>query len=669
MLALLALLLPAPELPQDPAASATTPRIAWQRNLADALAEQKATGLPLLIAVNMDGEVFNERFANETYRDPEFVALTAGYVCVIASPERHSDMDYDAAGNRVECPRFGGCTCSEHIQIEPLLFARWFDGRRNAPRHIGVSPDGKVLFDRYLDGSMQTAIDAIRKHRGQPPPPLSSLEPAELLRRTDIKARHALERLYRDGDAKARRQLLTAAGEAGNPPFDLLRQGLRDADDATFAVAAAALAKVATVDLRIDIEDALARSAASEREPLLARLNALGKSDPAIARLATHLATAPAGLPAALTAPWPTAPFTAADRNTIEAELDRCEAKLKQTPDDDLTRRQLAAAQLALGLWLAANGGKGPELWFEDAARSAAKVKGEAEGAAAAAIVAIAAWFGGDAARAATALAQTLAAPATAKPLDAWLAPTFLEAALPLWAQLAYGRIEGNAECLVTAELSRALAALALLDQRGGSSASDSGPLAGIGLLEHCGLRQAARGHLHQLALRVPTSASAHERWRNRLRIDLGTDAMLAAYGKFLEQCPDRPTAEWFAGLAALVAAEQYERDRRGAQALSAYALAVARFERSGAGNADYADSANHYAVLALAGGAERKHAAGDLDGAVADLLRAHALRPDSLDEVDGLQRKPRAIAERIRRALRQAGKDALAERLQGLLP
>ena len=148
-------------LPQEPA-----PRIEWQRSLADALQVQSQTGQPLLLCVNTDGEVFCDRFAETTYRDPAFVALTKGYVCVIASPDRHTERDYDGQGRRIECPRFPGCTCSEHQNVEPELFARWFRGERYAPRHVAVPRNGEPLFDRFLDGSMQTAIDAIEKARG-----------------------------------------------------------------------------------------------------------------------------------------------------------------------------------------------------------------------------------------------------------------------------------------------------------------------------------------------------------------------------------------------------------------------------------------------------------------------------------------------------------------------
>jgi hypothetical protein len=183
---------------QEPDRPAEPPRIEWQRNLEDALAAQQATGLPLLVVANMDGETFNDRFAKSVYRDPAFIAATRGYICVIGSNDRHNERDYDASGQRIECPRFPGCTCSEHIDIEPELFRRWFDGKRTAPRHIGVAADGKILFDRFLDASMQTAIDAIVANQGKPKVSLdAAADLGALMARRDGLARRTLEGMYR----------------------------------------------------------------------------------------------------------------------------------------------------------------------------------------------------------------------------------------------------------------------------------------------------------------------------------------------------------------------------------------------------------------------------------------------------------------------------------------
>ena len=124
-----------PAAPTSPAISAPAtstppqdrPRILWQRSLDDALRVQEATGKPLLVCVNQDGETFCERFADSTYLDPEFVALTEKFVCVIASPDEHTKRDYDGRGRRV----LRGRLCDRR----PL---RTRCGRRAARRHAAV---------------------------------------------------------------------------------------------------------------------------------------------------------------------------------------------------------------------------------------------------------------------------------------------------------------------------------------------------------------------------------------------------------------------------------------------------------------------------------------------------------------------------------------------------
>ncbi|MBL8752161.1 MAG: hypothetical protein JNK15_02575, partial [Planctomycetes bacterium] len=197
----------------------------------------------------------------------------------------------------------------------------------------------------------------------------------------------------------------------------------------------------------------------------------------------------------------------------------------------------------------------------------------------------------------------------------------------------------------------------------------ERGLLAGIGLLEFAGLRQEARTRLAGVVAAFPASAAAHERWRNRTAIDLGWTAVQKGLADHVATAKDKPTAEWFAGYGCLLAAEQHTRDLLVDRALAAYADAIDRLGRSAAGNADFADSAHHYAVLALAGRAELLLQKGHADDAAADLLRAAELRPASLDESDGLQRKPRAIAGRIHKAIAAAGNAELAAKLQQLLP
>jgi len=59
--------------------------IKWQRTWEDALAVSRETGKPILVCVNMDGEIASEHYAGIRYRDPEIAKLYEPYVCVIAS--------------------------------------------------------------------------------------------------------------------------------------------------------------------------------------------------------------------------------------------------------------------------------------------------------------------------------------------------------------------------------------------------------------------------------------------------------------------------------------------------------------------------------------------------------------------------------------------------------
>jgi hypothetical protein len=45
--------------------------IAWQRTFADALAVSKQTKRPILICVNMDGEIASQHYAGIRYRAPD----------------------------------------------------------------------------------------------------------------------------------------------------------------------------------------------------------------------------------------------------------------------------------------------------------------------------------------------------------------------------------------------------------------------------------------------------------------------------------------------------------------------------------------------------------------------------------------------------------------------
>lgn len=656
--------------PQSPAAAErpAEPQIAWQRTLEDALAVQDVTGLPLLVVVNMNGEVFNERFANTTYHDPEFIASTQGYVCVVASPDRHTERDYDALGNRIECPRFPGCTCSEHINIEPELYRRYFQGKRNAPRHVGISTDGKILFDRFLDNSMSVAIEAIAKHRGTAKQShlvaIDSLD--ELFRRRDAIARSLIETRYRKGNAQVRGELLKTAATAKNEPIDLLRIGLRDPNENLVAIAAIALSKVGSSNSLIDIEDALARiSNADVRKQLVEQLRTIGKHSPDAARMASHFEANAEQFAQPWRNSWRTSSLLEG-RASIEAALDRIESAIAKQRDNDNLRLQLATAQAAFASALMQEGGAGVEMWLADAQRNANKVTLEALQPEAKALQAITAWYQSDGGTAARAAVEAMASNTSAREPDAWLASNFLDVLLQVTAQTAFGRAQGDDTASLRGEVARVKTVLALLKDR--TAGQERGELAGIALLEFAGLRAEARQRLEQLVARFPGSIACHDRWRNRMLIDLGAELMRHRYAKFVTDAEDQATAQWYAGYAALIAAERHTIDQRLIEAENAYGDSIERFAASAKINESYADTANHYGVLALAGRAEIRLQRNQAGTAARDLLRAFELRPESMDADDGLKRKPRAIAARVHEALVKAGKTELAQQLAEIL-
>jgi hypothetical protein len=136
--------------------------IAWQRTWEDALAVAEETGQAILICVNMDGEIASEHYAGVRYRQPEIAALYAPYVTVVASVYRHTPRDHDEEGRRIPCPRFGTVTCGEHIAIEPILYEKYFEGTRVAPRHIMIELDGAEQYDVFYAWDTASVFQAVR---------------------------------------------------------------------------------------------------------------------------------------------------------------------------------------------------------------------------------------------------------------------------------------------------------------------------------------------------------------------------------------------------------------------------------------------------------------------------------------------------------------------------
>ena len=272
--------------------------IHWQRTWDDAVAVSKATGKPLMVCVNMDGEVASEHYAGVRYRDPESAALYDPYVCVIASVYRHSPRDFDETGRRVVCPRFGSVTCGEHIAIETVLYQKYFKGQRVAPRHIGVDlaggeTDGKETFDIYYAWDTKTIFDNLKATAEQHPDAQLADRHGDrpILERVasrDARDRVAVESAYAQGDHDAKRALLTQAlAHPEAAPVDLLREAVFGFDVDLSQLAREALAKSAAPEAIPVINEALrVPMAAPERAALVAALDRLGEQTPRARTLA-----------------------------------------------------------------------------------------------------------------------------------------------------------------------------------------------------------------------------------------------------------------------------------------------------------------------------------------------------------------------------------------------
>ncbi|MHC4837989.1 MAG: hypothetical protein ACYTF3_07365, partial [Planctomycetota bacterium] len=203
--------------------------IPWQRTWEDALALAEETRKPILVCVNMDGEIASEHWAGIRYRDPEIAALFSQYVCVIASTYRHNARDYDAEGKRIPCPRFGTVTCGEHLWMEPKVYDLHLDETRVAPRHIMVELDGTETYDVYYALDIQSIVDTVEKgiveREIQPEEPRKGDRTlAELIASPDAADRARIESTWQGGDRQARQEVMAAAEALGaDAPVDLLR--------------------------------------------------------------------------------------------------------------------------------------------------------------------------------------------------------------------------------------------------------------------------------------------------------------------------------------------------------------------------------------------------------------------------------------------------------------
>jgi hypothetical protein len=623
--------------------------IRWQRTWDDAVRLSQATRRPILVCVNMDGEIASEHYAGIRYRDPEIAALYEPYVCVIASVYRHTPRDHDEQGRRIPCPRFGCVTCGEHMAMEPIVYTKFLDGKRIAPRHIMVEIDGSESYDVFYTWDTQSVFDTIRdgiQNRREQAVPVVRGDRSllEKLQSADSRDRDEVEQTFAAADGERRRSLLDAALAAGErAPVELLRLAAYGLDAALAQQARRGMQQATdpgTVDL---IADTLrAPLLPDEREQLVAALGRFGSTSVR----ARTLATAHQGLAgdaaidarkwSAALAPGTYAP-AAIDTDTAGSAQVRDEA-LAAHPDDPDAQLDVAEASLLQALATTSSGARGGarqaerarQLLLADAERlTAAAVAQGATGWRPATLQAVIASHQGRQQAAYTFAVQ--AAPALPPEAPGQLA-------LEVLALFAEARQEAIVAAVRkqeawppqwTADVHAAYAVLARHPLGRDIHAAHH-----YDFLQFFGAAE-ADAVLDRGLERFPASPLLHQRLRARLLERTGPDGLEADYERRLAADGAPATLPWFAGYAALVAAETHRRASEREAAVAAYWRGSAHFGayRQATGSDDGA----HYEAMAMAGIARLQLEAGALAQCLASLQQAFTLAPLAAAAVDGL--------------------------------
>ena len=647
--------------------------LTWQRTWDDALAVAKETGKAILICVNMDGEPASEHYAGVRYRQPDIARLYEPYVCVIASVYRHTPRDYDDAGQRIPCPRFGTVTCSEHIWIEPILYEKYFEGRRIAPRHIMVELDGSETYDVFYSWDTDSVFRAVREGVANRPPPTPIVKGDrslfERVASRDVGDRTAVESAFQAGDEATRRALLEAAEKHPEAaPLDLLRLGLRSLDVDLNKVARSALAgsqDAAATDL---IADALKVPLdTAERDALIGALTRLGENSPRARTFATvhqgltrsSSAVDVQGWAAGLGATYQAAPPSGI---VLEQRLERAEASTAK-PADAQARLEFAEATLAFASQ-AERKKEYSRILFLDAQHAADEARAlGATGWRVDAAQALAGYYLGQR-EPAYALAEKAVA---ALPHDdpGWSAMAvlalFAEARQRAIAAAVREKKDWPAQWLADAN-----DAYAVLERH--PLGTDLHAAAHYDLLAQLGATGQAARVLDAALERFPDSWALHERLRRRVLEDKGLAGLEATYEQMLRDKGPKPNREWFAGYASLVTAEFEKRAGRDAEAEAAYGRAIAHYEKGIEVNPESKPTADHYVALALAGRARIALEHGDLERALSELTASFHRKPEAAATLDGLNLSPADSSRLLRARLVDAKREDLLATLEAEL-
>ncbi|RMH05074.1 MAG: hypothetical protein D6702_01325 [Planctomycetota bacterium] len=654
--------------------------IHWQRTWEDAVAVSKETGKPILVCVNMDGEIASEHWAGIRYRSPETAKLFEPYVCVIASVYRHNPRDYDDQGRRIECPRFGTVTCGEHIWIEPLLFGRYFEGRRVAPRHIMVELDQSEVYDVYYawdTASVEQAIEeGISRRKFQPPPPhRGDRSLLEKVASRDSADREEVERAFLAGDAELRRALITAAGEVeGEPPLDLLRLAVFSYDLDLSEMARRTLARTNSESAVPLITEALkVPMAAAERQGLLGALDRIGRRSERARRLAVVYRGLDGSSDRIDLAAWSEglagleASAYARSEEEVAARLEEAEAAAGS--GDAAALLEQAEARLAWAVDPAREGdlgrGRAAELLrrarFEDVLQAARRAEeAGASGWRLDAVFALAAHFLGDTA---TALVRSEAAVRALPPGEpSWNAVAVLGVFAGARRQAILDRLAA-AEDFPPEWLADVHAAWSVIERH--PLCTDDLVLQHHDFLISLEAADAAREVLLAGLRRFPDSWKLHTRLRLQVLKEADVPGLEETYRRLMDQPDAHPHLGWFAGYAEIVAGEIHRRRHLLDRADEAYRRAIELYRQTAARAPETAATGATYQALAEAGLARVAFLRQDLDGALAHLEAAVARDPRAAATRDGLNLSAVDTARSLLQRAREAGREDLAARVE----
>jgi len=652
--------------------------ITFQRTWDDAQAVSRATGKPILVCVNMDGEIASEHYAGVRYRRPETAALYEPYVTVIASVYRHNPADHDSAGRRILCPRFGSVTCGEHIAIEPILYEKFLDGRRIAPRHIGVDEGEREMYDVFYAWDTDSVFAAIREGVADRPAPVPLVRGdrplAERVADADVLERQAVEREYEQGGRPMREALLQAALAAGeDAPVELLRLALAGHDGGLVRLARSALAGArgpGAVDLLVEQLDQPLEPA--EREALLAALDALGAESPrarTVAVVHRGLAGASRSVQAeawlqGLEAEAPAAADVHADPARQVALMEQQDATLAS--NDAEAHLELAEAFLAAAWAQPAAEAEYGRLLYMDARRTVERaVALGAYGWRVDSDLAVAAYYLGDLPEAHARAVAAVTAGASARQSSSWNAA----ATLAIFAQ---ARQEAIRKALREQApwppewISDVHAACLVLARH--PFGTEEQIAAHHEFLRSLSASAQAAEMLDAGLERFPASALLHEQLRRRVLAERGITALEDEYAARAAAPGADASLPYFAGQASFEAAEFRRRAGQRDEAHAAYDRAVAWWEQDIARRPEQRAAADEGIALAWAAQARLAFEAGDAAGAVEKLLASLERRPQAAATLDGLNLSPADTARTLLAHLRESGATELAGRLEQVL-